>query len=1183
MAERKKYSAFISYRHLEPDSTIAAKLQALLESFRPPKGVPEGRRISRLFRDSTELPLSEDLGDAITTALKESEFLIVILSERTKESRWCMKEIRDFKAANGGRIDRILPVVVSGVPGDVLPPELRFDEESGEEKEPICADVRAGSIREAKKKLRTEFLRIAAPMLGCGFDDLYQRTRRRQQRRLIAASAAAFAVISGYALILTRSNYAISAKNEELNAANKKISLQNETLESANSRISSQNEELESANTRITEQNGQLDENNRKLREQQLELMRSESALLADAAVSSMQEGDYREALVLAAKALPLDAEDERPYCAEAEAVLNEALMTGRNLGGGLYEFSPVSSREILLSDSLEQETPVRCLQLSRDGKLIYTLDQYGAVRCFEIESGNLRWKTNLLFEYTGTFSPAVGFAYSAALDMLYVNYMPAEHTDYAGSEILTAIRCSDGSIAWDFPGAGDRVKCRNGQVILSGDGKWAAYAAEITSSPFTEVFFLDALSGALNKSFPLGRDGEYLRTGIVYLRETPAGVFSEENSGDFCGVYYVGGEEGEAWERRFYQVSLDRGEYREFYREEEEEQLWIRAMRYSLSDDTLTVAGDSGEDSRAAALMQINVGKGDLLWEQKTPETGKDTVWGAFKTSVIFDSSNGYVVIGREKRLYLYSLENGEYLAEYRSYQGEPRELSGSVETLFPVNPECFGFLLSDGTQGACWRAGEALSFSGCISDVGSNAGGAVWNGGIREMSEADGTRAYGYRGGFVLTVPDKESGRMVLTRHRTLYSPWEKQIIREETDYWDPYPMTEEEIAFTAGPSVSYAMARFNSGIKSREYRITVLDTGTMEKEEYLFRPGRELRDVKTPRFILSSDGLGMLVDAGNGSFCYHTFAAGETRLLRNGEAASGMEDAGAVPFERGTMNYSAKLSEDGAAFCAAVSGGSLHLWHDADGEEIPLPPGMQWDYTEEKVRHRMLSAGANGQVLLSDYSGADGINAVQRFAVFDTEEHRWVMVEDEAKGSDARLVSFAPDAPLLAVADNDNTIRIYDTEEGIPAGQAALPVPGSALRQLGFSRDGAYLYAVTEDDLILIYDAKDNNLVYSSVLLFSLDVSTGRKSPVELIHDSPRERLYIIGLHPVHYRGGLCLDTRSWTQTASMDSEVIAILPEEEYMLGMDYRTVYVTHIPDTSELADAARETARALEE
>ena len=85
------------------------------------------------------------------------------------------------------------------------------------------------------------------------------------------------------------------------------------------------------------------------------------------------------------------------------------------------------------------------------------------------------------------------------------------------------------------------------------------------------------------------------------------------------------------------------------------------------------------------------------------------------------------------------------------------------------------------------------------------------------------------------------------------------------------------------------------------------------------------------------------------------------------------------------------------------------------------------------------------------------------------------------------------------------------------------------------------------------------------------------------MELIHDSPRERLYIIGLHPVHYRGGLCLDTRSWTQTASMDSEVIAILPEEEYMLGMDYRTVYVTHIPDTSELADAARETARALEE
>ena len=156
MAERKKYSAFISYRHLEPDSTIAAKLQALLESFRPPKGVPEGRRISRLFRDSTELPLSEDLGDAITTALKESEFLIVILSERTKESRWCMKEIRDFKAANGGRIDRILPVVVSGVPGDVLPPELRFDEKAGRRRSrSVRTSGPAVSVRQRKNSGRS--------------------------------------------------------------------------------------------------------------------------------------------------------------------------------------------------------------------------------------------------------------------------------------------------------------------------------------------------------------------------------------------------------------------------------------------------------------------------------------------------------------------------------------------------------------------------------------------------------------------------------------------------------------------------------------------------------------------------------------------------------------------------------------------------------------------------------------------------------------------------------------------------------------------------------------------------------------------------------------------------------------------------------------------------------------------
>ena len=63
MDNQYRYDAFISYRHLEPDKPVAVRLQELMESYVPPKGVfPQGKgRKLRLFRDETELPTSSDL------------------------------------------------------------------------------------------------------------------------------------------------------------------------------------------------------------------------------------------------------------------------------------------------------------------------------------------------------------------------------------------------------------------------------------------------------------------------------------------------------------------------------------------------------------------------------------------------------------------------------------------------------------------------------------------------------------------------------------------------------------------------------------------------------------------------------------------------------------------------------------------------------------------------------------------------------------------------------------------------------------------------------------------------------------------------------------------------------------------------------------------------------------------
>ena len=108
---------------------VAVKLQTLLETYRPPKNLKNLKRkkINRIFRDQSELPTSGDLGNDIREALLDSRYLIVICSEETKNSLWCMEEIRIFKEAHQGYTDHILTLLVSGEPSEDFPVELLWE------------------------------------------------------------------------------------------------------------------------------------------------------------------------------------------------------------------------------------------------------------------------------------------------------------------------------------------------------------------------------------------------------------------------------------------------------------------------------------------------------------------------------------------------------------------------------------------------------------------------------------------------------------------------------------------------------------------------------------------------------------------------------------------------------------------------------------------------------------------------------------------------------------------------------------------------------------------------------------------------------------------------------------------------------------------------------------------------
>lgn len=210
------FCAFISYRHQSPDQEIAKKLHTAIETYRVPGSIRKKtrrKRLGRVFRDQEELPLSPDLGSDIEAALDNSEWLIAICSPRYLESRWCLREMEYFIQHKGR--ERVLAVLAEGTPETSFPEMLRFEPDGNgglREAEPLAANVCGQSLGQQLKLLKGEQLRLLAPMLSVGYDDLKRRARQRRIRTIAAGTAAALVIAAGAGTYLSLSH----TKNEAL-------------------------------------------------------------------------------------------------------------------------------------------------------------------------------------------------------------------------------------------------------------------------------------------------------------------------------------------------------------------------------------------------------------------------------------------------------------------------------------------------------------------------------------------------------------------------------------------------------------------------------------------------------------------------------------------------------------------------------------------------------------------------------------------------------------------------------------------------------------------------------------------------------------------------------------------------------------------------------------------------------
>ena len=440
-----KYKAFISYRHLEPDMQAAEKLQKLLESYKPPKNLGKVKENWRIFRDVSELQSSSDLSEDIKNAIETSEYLIVICSPKYTESKWCMQELQRFRALHDNTNKNIITLLVSGEPHESFPEELTYTEmtttnEKGEEVkvkvevEPLAANIKADTLKESMKKLDTEYLRIAAPLLGCDFNDLFQREKRREAARRRRIFGGVSGILSLITVISVASAVTISGKNVKIKKQNEQIKEQNEQIEAKN-----------------------------------IDLRIENAGHLAAESENLFKESSLIPAIKKAVEAVPTD---DTPALPEAEYALSREL--------GMFKHS-----QLVPQLALRHECAVEKLSFMGGGRSVVTQDATG-IYFWDAENGSLikkiaatdsefvsetggssneltaffdvsRDKTGTYYESTATPS-SITYENSSVFNKIYTNFVHSVDDDEEGTGGDVYVYNSDRTV-WRLDGATGEVK----------------------------------------------------------------------------------------------------------------------------------------------------------------------------------------------------------------------------------------------------------------------------------------------------------------------------------------------------------------------------------------------------------------------------------------------------------------------------------------------------------------------------------------------------------------------------------------------------------------------------------------------------------------------------------------------------------------------------------------------------
>ncbi len=404
----QKYCAFISYRHQSPDDRIAKALHTAIETYSVPADIRRKtgkKRLGRVFRDQEELPLSANLGEDIENALDESEWFIAICSPQYLESQWCQRELEYFIERKGR--DRVLAVLADGEPESSFPELLRFvaDAQGGRtEVEPLAADLRGQGW---KKKLKSEKLRLLAPMLAVTFDDLKQRERRRTLKKAAFVSAAALLAVAGLAVFLSVNH----ARAERL---------RQEAEEQA--RIA------EAERVRAEEERARAEEEQRKKEQERRNAVFNDLSERLERASSALANGERRTSASILLESLAISDENEGMRREELVSQLRKALY-----------IEPLT----IVSSFNNQNVRVNDITVSADGTRAIGIVNSNAVAMIDLNANEILYQVSVGNTMINDLSySADGSRFLAVCDL---------------GRTVTVWNSEDGSIAFTYTSKADQ------------------------------------------------------------------------------------------------------------------------------------------------------------------------------------------------------------------------------------------------------------------------------------------------------------------------------------------------------------------------------------------------------------------------------------------------------------------------------------------------------------------------------------------------------------------------------------------------------------------------------------------------------------------------------------------------------------------------------------------------------